>query len=115
MTSKTITLSQEQSKLDRFPDFPPREDMQNTSHLHLHSVLTSLLIHFSERKGTLVHGEVPVAQTLDPWGDYRIPDLIVSFDCDIEGVYERGGYAIDRQGKPPDFALEVASPDHRGG
>ena len=109
MTSKTITLTQEEGKLERFPDFPPREDMQNTSHLHLRSIMTSLLIHYAQPERTLVHGEVPVAPTLDTWEDYRIPDLIVAFDCDVGAVYDLGGYAIDRQGKPPDFELEVAS------
>ena len=110
MTSKTITLPREDGRLDRFPDFPPREDMQNTRHLHLRSVLTTLLIHFANRESTLVHGEVPVAPTLDPWGDYRIPDLIVAFGCDLDLVNEQRGYAIDRQGKAPDWVLEVASP-----
>ena len=109
MTNKTITLTREDGRLVRFPEFPPREDMQNTTHLHLRSILTTLLIHFGEDEGTLVHGEVPVAPTLDPWGDYRIPDLIVAFGCDLDLVNEQRGYAIDRQGKAPDWALEVAS------
>ena len=110
MTSRTTTLTKETGRLERFPDFPPREDMQNTSHLHLRSVLTALAIHMGNPETTLVHGEVPVAPTLDPWGEYRIPDLIVVPDCDVALVYEQRGYAIDRQGKAPDFVLEVASP-----
>ena len=39
----------------------------------------------------------------------RIPDLMVVLDCDIEDANRIDGYAIDRQGKPPDFVLEVAS------
>ena len=109
MTSKTTTLTQDAGNLERFPDFPPREDMQNTSHLHRRSILTALAIHIGNPETTLVHGEVPVAPTLDPWGAYRIPDLIVVHDCDIALVDEQGGYAIDRQGKAPDFVLEVAS------
>ena len=109
MTSKTTTLTKAAGKLERFPDFPPRDDMQNTSHLHRHSILTALAIHIGNPETTLVHGEVPVAPTLNPWGDYRIPDLIVVFDCDIELIEEQRGYAIDRQGKAPDFVLEVAS------
>ena len=109
MTSKTTTLTQGTGKLERFPDFPPREDMQNTSHLHRRSILTALAIHIGNPETTLVHGEVPVAPTLDPWGAYRIPDLIVVYDCGIALVDEQGGYAIDRQGKAPDFVLEVAS------
>ena len=109
MTSKTTTLTQGAGKLERFPDFPPREDMQNTSHLHRRSILTALAIHIGNPETTLVHGEVPVAPTLDPWGAYRIPDLIVVYDCDVALVDEQRGYAIDRQGKAPDFVLEVAS------
>ena len=110
MTSKATMLAGEAGKLERFPDYPPRDDMQNTSHLHRRSILTSLAIHIGNPETTLVHGEVPVAPTLDPWRDYRIPDLIVVYDCDIALVEEQRGYAIDRQGKAPDFVLEVASP-----
>ena len=109
MTSRTTTLTNEAGRLERFPEFPPREDMQNTSHLHLRSILTALAIHMGNRETTLVHGEVPVALTLNRWRAYRIPDLIVVPDCDVALVYEQGGYAIDRQGKAPDFVLEVAS------
>ena len=56
MTGKTTTLTQETGKLERFPDFPPREDMQNTSHLHRRSILTSLAIHIGNPETTLVHG-----------------------------------------------------------
>ena len=110
MDPNTTMLTSRPISLDRFPEFPPREDMQKTSHLHLRSVITSLVIHFDRlEKKTLVHSEVPVAPSLSPWRDHRIPDLIVAFDSDIEGIYDLGGYAIDQQGKPPDFVLEVAS------
>ena len=109
MTSKATILTKRAGKLERFPDFPPREDMQNTSHLHRRSILTALAIHIGNPETTLVHGEVPVAPTLDPWEDYRIPDLIVTYNCDVTLVDEQRGYAIDRQGKAPDFVLEVAS------
>ena len=109
MTSKATILTKGAGKLERFPDFPPREDMQNTSHLHRRSILTALAIHIGNPETTLVHGEVPVAPTLDPWEDYRIPDLIVTYNCDVTLVDEQRGYAIDRQGKAPDFVLEVAS------
>ena len=109
-TSKATALTQIAERREQFPDFPPREDMQNTSHLHRRSILTALAIFLGNPETTLVHGEVPVAPTLDPWGEYRIPDLIVAFDCDVALVEEQRGYAIDRQGKVPDFVLEVASP-----
>lgn len=110
MALNATTLTNKPMILDRFPEFPPREDMQNSSHLHLRSVITTLVIHFARiEKMALVHREVPVAPTLSPWKGRRIPDLTVAFDCDIEDIYDLGGYAIDRQGKPPDFVLEVAS------
>lgn len=110
MALNTTVLTHKRVSLDRFPEFPPREDMQNTSHLHLRSVITTLTIHYDRlRRRAFVHSEVPVAPSLSPWGSHRVPDLIVSFDDDIESIYDLGGYAIDHQGKPPNFVLEVAS------
>lgn len=110
MTLDSTALTHKPISLDRFPEFPPRDDMQNSSHLHLRSVITTLTIYYDRlEKMAFVHSEVPVAPSLSPWGSHRIPDLIVSFEDDIENIYDLGGYAIDRQGKPPDFVLEVAS------
>ena len=60
MTSKTTTLTQETGKLERFPDFPPREDMQNWLYLYDSSILTSLTIHFADEPNVTVASEVPV-------------------------------------------------------
>ena len=110
MTLNTTALTHKPISLDKFPEFPPRDDMQNSSHLHLRSIITTLTIHYARlKRKVFVHSEVPVAPSLSPWGSYRIPDLIVSFDDDIENIYDIQGYAIDQQGKPPDFVLEVAS------
>ena len=54
--------------------------------------------------------EVPVGPSLPVRNDARIPDLLVVRDGDRELMEEQRGYAIDSQGKAPDFALEVASP-----
>ena len=110
MTSKTTTLTKEPGKLERFPDYPPRDDMQNWLHLYERSVVTSLVNHFADRSNVTVASEVPVSPTLPVRKDARIPDLMVVFDTDRELLEERRGYAIDRQGKAPDFVLEVASP-----
>ena len=37
------------------------------------------------------------------------PDVYVVFGVDTESIRERDGYVIHEAGKPPDFALEVAS------
>ena len=110
MTSKTTTLTQEKGKLERFPEYPPREDMQNWLYLYDSGVLTSLTVHFADAPNVTVASEVPVGPSLPVRDDARIPDLLVVRDGDRELMKEQNGYAIDRQGRAPDFVLEVASP-----
>ena len=110
MTSKATILTQEKGELERFPDYPPREDMQNWLYLYDSSVLTSLTIHFADEPNITVASEVPVGPSLPVRDDARIPDLLVVRDGDRALMEEQRGYAIDRQGKAPDFVLEVASP-----
>ena len=109
MTSKTTTLTQQTGELERFPDYPPRDDMQNWLYLYDSSILTSLTIHFADEPNVTVASEVPVGPSLPVRDDARIPDLLVVRDGDRELMEEQRGYAIDRQGKAPDFVLEVAS------
>ena len=110
MTSKTTSLTQEKGKLERFPDYPPRDDMQNWLYLHETSILTSLAIHFADEPNVTVASEVPVGPGLPVRDDARMPDLLLVRDGDRALMEEQRGYAIDRQGKAPDFVLEVASP-----
>ena len=96
---------------EMFPEFPPRDDMNNPLYLHVPAHMASLARHLGFPETTLVLGEVPVGWR--PTGDRRvvlIPDLIVAFDIDTEEVIRRYGYSIQDIGKPPDFVLEVASP-----
>ena len=109
MTSKTTTLTQEAAGLERFPEFPPRDDMQNWLHLHASAILTSLAIHFADRPDTTVASEVPVGPDMSDRDDVRIPDLMVAFGCDIEMMKRDRGYELKHQDRPPDFVLEVAS------
>ena len=110
MTSKTTSLTKGAGKLERFPEYPPREDMQNWLYLYETSVLTSLAIHFTDEPNVTVASEVPVGPGLPVRDDARIPDLLLVRDGDRALMEEQRGYAIDRQGKAPDFVLEVASP-----
>ena len=110
MTSKTTTLTQVREELEHFPDYPPRDDMQNWRYLYDTSVLTSLSIHYADQPNVTVASEVPVSPSLPMRDDVRIPDLLFVRDGDRELMEEQRGYAIDRQGKAPDFVLEVASP-----
>ena len=92
-----------------FPEYPPRDDMQNALYLNRFAHVTALEVHLGNPDTTLVLGEVSVAPTAAASKEHRRPDLIVSFNCDPELAIRQDGYAIDVQGKPPDFALEVAS------
>ena len=92
-----------------FPDYPPRDDMQNHTYLTMPSLFTALTIHLGNPETTLVYGECPIAPSLSDLTDKRIPDMLVAFNCDIERVKDENGYSIENHGKPPDFALEVAS------
>ena len=92
-----------------FPEYPPRDDMQNALYLNRFAHVTALEVHLGNPDTTLVLGEVSVAPTADFSKRHRRPDLMVSFNCDPDLVIRQNGYAIDAQGKPPDFVLEVAS------
>ena len=110
MTSKATTLTQERGEQERFPEYPPRDDMQNWLHLYETAVVTTLSIHYAGEPNVTVASEVPVGPSLPVRADARIPDLMVVRDGDRALMEEQRGYAIDRQGKAPDFVLEVASP-----
>ncbi|MCY4577434.1 MAG: Uma2 family endonuclease [Chloroflexi bacterium] len=110
MTSKTTTLTQKREELERFPDYPPRDDMQNWLYLYETAVVTTLVIHYANEPNVTVASEVPVGPSLPVRADARIPDLMFVRDGDRALMEEQRGYAIDRQGKAPDFVLEVASP-----
>ena len=112
-TNGTLTASDafnaNGAALAQFPEFPPRYDMQNIDILHEIGYVATLKRHFGRRDTTLVYGELPIGNTLSIRLGLRIPDLIIAFDCDPQRAIERQGYDIDEQGKPPDFALEIAS------
>ena len=96
---------------DVFPEFPPREDMLNPLYLHSPAHQAALARYFGSPETTLVLCEVPV--NWQPSGNRRevlIPDLTVAFDINPDEIIGQRGYSIADIGKPPDFALEVASP-----
>ena len=109
MTARTITSTATTITADPFPDYPPRDDMLNFLHLSRPSHMKSLERFFASRPSVSVVSEVPVSQRYGDYSRVRIPDLMVSFDSDLDMMVEHNGYAIDRQGSPPDFVLEVAS------
>ena len=43
-----------------FPDYPPRDDMQNHTYLHRPTLFAALREHLGDKETTLVYGECPV-------------------------------------------------------
>ena len=93
---------------DRFPEFPPRDDMQNTIFINLPGYLGALNLHFGFSNAAIVVSEFPLGWDRSQRLGLLIPDLMVAFNVDAGAILSDGGYAIDYQGKPPDFVLEVA-------
>ena len=70
--------------------------------------------HYSEQPSTLVDTGSFIFYDPDDLRRARVrPDVYVVFGVDTESVRERDGYVIHEAGKPPDFALEVASASTR--
>ena len=92
-----------------FPEFPPRDDMQNSRFLVTPAHQAALIWHFGDHATTVILGDVPIGWSRDQSEGILVPDLLVAFDVDREVVHAENGYAIERHGKPPDFVLEVAS------
>ena len=109
MTSKLDPQKQESGTLEKFPDFPPRDDLQNSIYLDRPAHQAMLEAHLGSQDSTIVLGEIPVRQTPGRGGRIRIPDLLVAFNIDRPLAVEQNGYSIRDQGKPPDWVLEVAS------
>ena len=109
MTSKLDQSADDAATLEKFPDFPPRDDMQNSLHLADDAHQAILRQHLGNYDTTIVLGEIPVRWTPDQREGHRIPDLLVAFNVDRARSVEQNGYSIRDQGKPPDLVLEVAS------
>ncbi len=110
MTGRTTTFIRKADLQECYPEFPPREDMQNWRCLYRTGIQMALQVHYASDPNITVACEVPVGHSLSARDDVRIPDLSVMKGGDSELMEAQRGYAIDRQGKAPDFVLEVASP-----
>ena len=109
MTSKLTRHARETGTLEKFPDFPPRDDMQNSLHLDQPAHQAALEAHFGGLETTIILSEIPVRQTPGQQEGHRIPDLLIAFNVDRPLAIEQNGYSIRDQGKPPDLVLEIAS------
>ena len=109
MTSKLGRQPGALEALERFPDFPPRDDMQNSIFLDRPAHQAALTEHFGNHDTTIILSEIPVRWTPSQTAGHRIPDLLVAFNVNSAQAVEQNGYSIRDLGKPPDFVLEVAS------
>lgn len=111
MTSKQIERANHLKVSECFPEFPPRDDLQNPLHLFVPGYLTSLNLHYGDSEANLILSEVPLGHTPRQRAGILIPDLMVAFKVDVAMVIAERGYALATHGRPPDFVLEVASPN----
>ena len=114
MANQTTTLiratkTKTAGKRATFPEFPPRNDMQNFRYIHTKAITPALAAHFGSPETTLVASEYPLGPNVSAQEGIRIPDLMVAFECDVALVEEVHGYSIDAHPKAPEFVLEVAS------
>ena len=110
MTSKLTRQTTDAGKLEKFPVFPPRDDMQNSLHLDRPAHQSALYRHFGGSDTVIVLSEIPVRWSPPQQEGHRIPDLLIAFGVDFPLGIDQRGYSIRDQGKPPDFVLEIASP-----
>ena len=98
----------------QLPDPPdnPDDKMTNFDQMAATGGAHHLRQHLGNLETTLVAGEryVVIRPTRGMAGSHY-PDLLVAFDVNPAAYRARNGYVIPEQGKPPDFVLEVASPN----
>ena len=111
----TDTLTTRPKSGDTFvlPDTPPREPDEMTSFDSLHSLGNShhIIRYLGNEETTLVFTDkfISLNPILEPADLRRNPDLAVALNADRDAFERSNGYIISEQGKPPDFALEIAS------
>lgn len=115
-TAKTPAAPGQGTDRFRLPDPPerhPDEKMTSAKHLHEPGNTHHLAQHFANPETTIVAAERYVTMMPErrlPSGSYRrVPDLLIALEVDRAAYYASNGYIVSEQGKPPDFALEVAS------
>ncbi len=105
----------------RLPDPPedPEDKMTSFDHLAINGNAHYLKQHLmaqrpASRDRILVSGEhYLVVRPTRALAGSRYPDLLVAFDVDPAAYEATNGYVISEQGKPPEFALEIASRSSR--
>ena len=114
MTIKPVAVTKTKTRdaseeLAKFPEFPPRDDMQNTKYIYSASIITALMNYLGDSDSVYVGSEVPLGWSASVRKGVLIPDLMVALNCDADRIDGQDGYEMRSQPNPPEFALEVAS------
>ena len=91
MTSRPIRKTLATRSADRFPEFPPRNDMQDSIYLDEPAHQAALCHHFGRPNTTIVLSEAPIGRTLRQRQGLRVPDLLVAFGVEHAGAIYRHG------------------------
>ena len=112
MTIKPIAVTKirdASEELAKFPEFPPRDDMQNTKYIYSQSIITALMNHLGSSDSVYVGSEIPLGWSASVRKGVLVPDLMVALNCDAARIDGQDGYEMRSQPNPPEFVLEVAS------
>ena len=82
--------------------------MKNWQYLYRQSTPEAIETYLGKRPDLLVGCEIPLGPSARNHFDVRVPDLMVSLDCDLDLVIAEKGYSLETQRKPPDFILDIA-------
>ncbi len=107
MTTRTVQTTGRLVDPDALPDPPRSYDMRQRKQLDRAG--SALTARFAGRPDVLVSGEGYLRIEAGNNDEIYAPDLVVAFGVDAEAIIRRNGYVISEVGKPPAFALEVAS------
>ena len=94
--------------IEMLPDPPKNGDAMNQE-TTLSRFRETVRAHFGERPDLSVIGEGYLCRYTDDPAGRVVPDCLVTFGVNSDGIRARNGYVISDMGKSPDFALEVAS------
>lgn len=120
MTTETVALQSldlppggripEWADPDRFisPDTLPLPDAMHQEP-HFTDVMSTLRRHLRGQSNTLISGNSCLYYDRDNLNNRYEPDCYIAFNVDVDAIWPRNGYMTWVAGKPPDFALEIAS------
>ena len=109
MTSKTITIAGTDRELDRFPEFPPRDDMRNWKLIYRNAQATALMAHLGNPETTIAVSEAPVRPNPRERGTFASPTSRWPTTQSRTSLMRTGDTRLTDRASRPDFVLEVAS------